>query len=40
MKVEKSYDDVNRLRGQLGQAYNWGFININPRRTTLKGARP
>jgi threonine synthase len=37
--VKGSYDDVNRLCGQLAQRYNWGFININLRPYYAEGSK-
>ncbi len=39
IKVEGSYDDVNRLCAKLGQRYNWGFININFRPYYAEGSK-
>jgi threonine synthase len=39
VKVEGSYDDVNRLCSQLAQRYNWGFININLRPYYAEGSK-
>jgi len=39
MKVEGSYDDVNRLCAGLVQRYNWGFININLRPYYAEGSK-
>jgi threonine synthase len=37
--VEGSYDDVNRLCGQVASEYNWGFININLRPYYAEGSK-
>ncbi len=37
--IEGSYDDVNRLCGELTQRYNWGFININLRPYYAEGSK-
>jgi len=39
MKVDGSYDDVNRLCAELVQRYNWGFININLRPYYAEGSK-
>jgi len=39
IKVEGSYDDVNRLCAKLTQRYNWGFININLRPYYAEGSK-
>ncbi|MFH1381440.1 MAG: threonine synthase [Chloroflexota bacterium] len=39
VKVEGSYDDVNRLCAQLVQRYNWGFINVNLRPYYAEGSK-
>ena len=39
MKVEGSYDDVNRLCAGLVQRYNWGFINVNLRPYYAEGSK-
>ena len=39
MKVDGSYDDVNRLCAGLVQRYNWGFININLRPYYAEGSK-
>lgn len=39
MKVEGSYDDVNRLCAKLVQRYNWGFVNINLRPYYAEGSK-
>ncbi len=39
IKVEGSYDDVNRLCAGLVQKYNWGFININLRPYYAEGSK-
>ena len=39
VKVEGSYDDVNRLCAELAQRYNWGFININLRPYYAEGSK-
>ncbi len=39
MKVEGSYDDVNRLCAKLVQRYRWGFININLRPYYAEGSK-
>lgn len=39
VKVEGSYDDVNRLCGEVARAYNWGFININLRPYYAEGSK-
>jgi threonine synthase len=37
--VKGSYDDVNRLCGQLVEKYHWGFININLRPYYAEGSK-
>lgn len=37
--VDGSYDDVNRLCGQIAEEYNWGFININLRPYYAEGSK-
>ena len=39
VKVDGSYDDVNRLCAGLIQRYNWGFININLRPYYAEGSK-
>jgi threonine synthase len=39
VKVEGSYDDVNRLCTWLAGKYNWGFININLRPYYAEGSK-
>ncbi len=39
IKVEGSYDDVNRLCAELAQKYKWGFININLRPYYAEGSK-
>lgn len=39
IKVEGSYDDVNRLCAAVAQKYNWGFININLRPYYAEGSK-
>ena len=39
VKVEGSYDDVNRLCAEVVQKYNWGFININLRPYYAEGSK-
>ncbi len=39
LKVEGSYDDVNRLCASLVQKYKWGFININLRPYYAEGSK-
>ncbi len=39
MKVDGSYDDVNRLCAGLVQRYHWGFININLRPYYAEGSK-
>ena len=39
VKVEGSYDDVNRLCVKLAQRYKWGFININLRPYYAEGSK-
>ena len=39
VKVEGSYDDVNRLCSRLSKKYNWGFININLRPYYAEGSK-
>jgi len=39
VKVEGSYDDVNRLCAKVVQKYNWGFININLRSYYAEGSK-
>lgn len=39
VKVEGSYDDVNRLCSRLTKRYNWGFININLRPYYAEGSK-
>ncbi len=39
VKVEGSYDDVNRLCALVAQKYNWGFINVNLRPYYAEGSK-
>lgn len=39
VKVEGSYDDVNRLCSRIAKRYNWGFININLRPYYAEGSK-
>ena len=39
VKVDGSYDDVNRLCNRLAERYNWGFININLRPYYAEGSK-
>ena len=39
VKVEGSYDDVNRLCSSITKRYNWGFININLRPYYAEGSK-
>ncbi len=39
IKVEGSYDDVNRLCSQVAEKYKWGFININLRPYYAEGSK-
>lgn len=39
VKVDGSYDDVNRLCSKLTKRYNWGFININLRPYYAEGSK-
>jgi threonine synthase len=39
IKVEGSYDDVNRLCAEVAQRYDWGFININLRPYYAEGSK-
>ncbi len=39
IKVDGSYDDVNRLCAKVSQRYNWGFININLRPYYAEGSK-
>lgn len=39
LKVEGSYDDVNRLCAQVVRRYKWGFININLRPYYAEGSK-
>ncbi len=39
VKVEGSYDDVNRLCAEVARAYDWGFININLRPYYAEGSK-
>lgn len=39
VKVEGSYDDVNRLCSRITKRYNWGFININLRPYYAEGSK-
>ncbi len=39
IKVDGSYDDVNRLCGEVARTYNWGFININLRPYYAEGSK-
>ena len=39
VKVEGSYDDVNRLCAEVVQKYDWGFININLRPYYAEGSK-
>ncbi len=37
--VDGSYDDVNRLCAELGDKYNWAFVNINVRPYYSEGSK-
>jgi len=39
IKVDGSYDDVNRLCAEVARRYNWGFININLRPYYAEGSK-
>ncbi len=39
IKVDGSYDDVNRLCTEVAKRYNWGFININLRPYYAEGSK-
>ncbi len=39
VKVEGSYDDVNRLCAEVARTYDWGFININLRPYYAEGSK-
>ena len=39
VKVDGSYDDVNRLCNRLAERYDWGFININLRPYYAEGSK-
>jgi len=39
VKVDGSYDDVNRLCAEVARRYNWGFININLRPYYAEGSK-
>jgi threonine synthase len=37
--VDGNYDDVNRLSSEIGDAYNWAFVNINMRPYYSEGSK-
>lgn len=37
--LEGNYDDVNRLCSEIGDAYGWGFVNVNLRPYYTEGAK-
>jgi threonine synthase len=37
--VKGSYDDVNRLCGQVGEEYGWAFVNVNVRPFYAEGSK-
>ena len=39
VKVDGSYDDVNRLCTEVAKRYSWGFININLRPYYAEGSK-
>ena len=39
MAVQGNYDQVNRLCSEVGNTYNWGFVNINLRPYYSEGSK-
>jgi threonine synthase len=39
VRVEGSYDHVNRLSSQIADRYNWGFVNVNLRPYYAEGSK-
>ncbi|MGA2831576.1 MAG: threonine synthase [Terracidiphilus sp.] len=39
VRVEGSYDHVNRLSSQIAERYNWGFVNVNLRPYYAEGSK-
>jgi threonine synthase len=39
VRVEGSYDHVNRLSTQIAERYNWGFVNVNLRPYYAEGSK-
>ncbi|HLU99832.1 MAG TPA: threonine synthase, partial [Acidobacteriota bacterium] len=37
--LQGNYDDVNRLCSEIGDAYGWGFVNVNLRPYYTEGAK-
>jgi threonine synthase len=39
VRISGNYDQVNRLCSQIGEQYNWGFVNINLRPYYAEGSK-
>jgi threonine synthase len=39
IRIRGSYDDVNRLCSEIGNEYEWGFVNVNLRPYYTEGAK-
>jgi threonine synthase len=39
VRINGNYDQVNRLCSQIGEQYNWGFVNINLRPYYAEGSK-
>jgi threonine synthase len=39
VRIAGNYDQVNRLCSQIGEQYNWGFVNINLRPYYAEGSK-
>jgi threonine synthase len=39
VRIAGNYDQVNRLCSQIGEQYNWGFVNINLRPFYAEGSK-
>jgi len=39
VRINGNYDHVNRLCSQIGERYNWGFVNVNLRPYYAEGSK-
>ncbi len=39
VRIKGNYDDVNRLCSEIGNQYDWGFVNVNLRPYYTEGAK-